>query len=175
MYTGIAQGIQPLVSRYYGRKEEGNIHRALRYALGTVAVLSAAAYAGIFLGAESVALCQQWKGPRFAGSCCSRAEDLFHGLPVYGDKYRVGLLPCRDRPGQAGGAYLSGGGFFVILPLAFILPKAWGNGIMVCLSCDRAAGLPAGSRAVPAERWGAEWRDAKTPLMNYFSQIIAYK
>lgn len=127
MYTGIAQGIQPLVSRYYGRKEEGNIHRALRYALGTVAVLSAAAYAGIFLGAESVAsLFNSGRDPGLQALAVPGLRIYFTGCLFAGAN--IVLASCLAATGQAkpAGLISLARGFFVILPLALILPKAWG-------------------------------------------------
>lgn len=51
IYTGIAQGIQPLISSYYGSGYTDRIQAVLRYALLSVLVLSAFIYSGIFFGA----------------------------------------------------------------------------------------------------------------------------
>lgn len=54
IYTGIAQGIQPIISRSYGRKNNSIISATLRYALTTMLVLSAIIYAGVFFGAPQI-------------------------------------------------------------------------------------------------------------------------
>lgn len=41
VYTGTAQGSQPLISRYYGKGENTKVHRLYLYAAGTALVLSA--------------------------------------------------------------------------------------------------------------------------------------
>ena len=55
IYTGIAQGVQPLMSHHYGAGEHTRTNRLLRYALMTTLALSAALYALILLGAGPIA------------------------------------------------------------------------------------------------------------------------
>ena len=55
IYTGIAQGIQPLISSNYGTGKRGNVQSILKYALISVAVVSAAVYGGVFFGAPQIA------------------------------------------------------------------------------------------------------------------------
>ena len=55
IYTGIAQGIQPLLSSYYGYGNRKNILATLRYALICVLFISAAVYLCIFFFAEPIA------------------------------------------------------------------------------------------------------------------------
>lgn len=54
IYTGVAQGAQPLLSRFYGEGNRGQIQSVLRYANFTVFALSAILYALIFIFAESI-------------------------------------------------------------------------------------------------------------------------
>lgn len=55
VYTGIAQGIQPLVSKYYGYGDAKRLRYIFIYAVSTVVVLSGVPYAGIFCGADGIA------------------------------------------------------------------------------------------------------------------------
>ena len=55
VYTGIAQGIQPLVSREYGKGNKKAQRSFLTWALYSMAVLSILLYAGIFLEADPIA------------------------------------------------------------------------------------------------------------------------
>ena len=54
-YTGIAQGIQPLVSHSYGRKKTDGIRQFLRYALISMVILSAVMYLILFVFADPIA------------------------------------------------------------------------------------------------------------------------
>lgn len=55
IYTGMAQGIQPLVSKAYGRNDKEYIKRIFRYATVTMAAASCAIYAIIFFFADPIA------------------------------------------------------------------------------------------------------------------------
>ena len=54
IYTGIAQGAQPLISDSYGAGHKQEIQLGLRYALGSMAVLSAVLYLIIFVFSDSI-------------------------------------------------------------------------------------------------------------------------
>ena len=54
-YTGIAQGIQPLVSHSYGRKKTDGIRQFLRHAMISMVILSAVMYLILFVFADPIA------------------------------------------------------------------------------------------------------------------------
>lgn len=54
-YTGIAQGIQPLVSHSYGQKKTDGIRQFLRYAMISMVILSAVMYLILFVFADPIA------------------------------------------------------------------------------------------------------------------------
>ncbi|HIQ80613.1 MAG TPA: MATE family efflux transporter [Candidatus Scatavimonas merdigallinarum] len=54
IYTGIAQGIQPVISRNYGMKNFGGVHAIMRYALVTMLIFSAVIYMVVFFGALQI-------------------------------------------------------------------------------------------------------------------------
>lgn len=54
VYTGIAQGVQPLLSRTHGKGDSKNCRRLLKYALLTVCVVSFIVYLGIFILANPI-------------------------------------------------------------------------------------------------------------------------
>lgn len=56
IFTGIAQGIQPLFSRAYGYNDTKNIKLILRYAINTIILISATIYVMIFFFADSITL-----------------------------------------------------------------------------------------------------------------------
>jgi Na+-driven multidrug efflux pump len=53
-FSGIAQGVQPLVSQAYGRNEHQISRQVLHLALGTILVLSVVLYLGIFHWADRI-------------------------------------------------------------------------------------------------------------------------
>ena len=55
VYTGVAQGIQPLISSNYGVGLHTNVKKILRYAMITLLLLSGIIYAGVFFQAEQIA------------------------------------------------------------------------------------------------------------------------
>lgn len=54
IYTGMAQGIQPIVSSSYGAGRHADVKTILRYAMTTMAVVSALIYASVFFGASKI-------------------------------------------------------------------------------------------------------------------------
>lgn len=54
IYTGISEGIQPLLSRAYGHNDGENMKWVLRYAMITMFILSGIIYLGMFFLAEPV-------------------------------------------------------------------------------------------------------------------------
>ncbi len=55
IYTGIAQGAQPLISRFYGQGNRKQIQAVLRYAIFATLALSSILYALIFVFAQPIA------------------------------------------------------------------------------------------------------------------------
>lgn len=54
VYTGIAQGVQPLISSFYGRGRRQQARQMFGYAVGTMAVLSCALYLSLFAFAQPI-------------------------------------------------------------------------------------------------------------------------
>ena len=54
IFTGIGQGIQPLISHAYGRGERQHALQYRRYGLFLMAALSVTIYAGILFGAYCI-------------------------------------------------------------------------------------------------------------------------
>lgn len=55
VYTGIAQGIQPLLCSFYGKNDKNQIKQVMRYAMVTMAILSLLIYVAIFGMANPIA------------------------------------------------------------------------------------------------------------------------
>ena len=56
IYNGIAQGVQPLLSREYGRSQEKNVHRFLGWAMMLTVILAMVIYVGIYWNADVIAM-----------------------------------------------------------------------------------------------------------------------
>lgn len=54
MYTGISQGVQPLVSRFYGSNDNKSISKVFRYSIVTIIVLSILIYISMFMFATPI-------------------------------------------------------------------------------------------------------------------------
>ena len=122
IYTGIAQGIQPLVSRDHGAGDRVRVQATLRYALISMLILSVLLYAGIFFGASPIAsifnsehnaLLQEIavQGLRLYFIACP-----FAGLNIILSVYFTSTE--RPRPAHAISILR---GFLVIIPMAFLL------------------------------------------------------
>ncbi|MFV0497005.1 MAG: MATE family efflux transporter [Candidatus Fimivivens sp.] len=55
IYTGVAQGIQPIISSHYGSGNHANVQKILCYAITTVFILSGMIYCYVFFGASQIA------------------------------------------------------------------------------------------------------------------------
>ena len=127
IFTGISQGLQPLLSARYGAGRREELGLLLRYALVSAVVISAVIYAVIFVFA----------GP-IAAIFNSEANPLLQSLAEYG--LRIYFIACpfagcnvilsvyftsveRPVPGQILSLLR---GFAVILPMAFALAALFG-------------------------------------------------
>ncbi len=54
VYTGIAQGVQPLISRFYGKGNNSQVQEVLRYAMTVMLIISCALYLLVFVFAQSI-------------------------------------------------------------------------------------------------------------------------
>lgn len=83
IYTGIAQGIQPIVSRCTGQGDRHGAGMVLRCGLIAMLALSAVIYAGVFFGAASIAAVFNSEGdPRLQQLAADGPAAVFHRLSV---------------------------------------------------------------------------------------------
>ena len=127
IYNGIAQGIQPLISKYYGRKEMTVARLVLKYALILMALISLVVYLCAFLLANQI-----------SGVFNTEQNEVLQNLAVTG--MRVYFTGCifagmniilsiyftsteNPRPAHVVSVLR---GFVVILPLVFVLSHFMG-------------------------------------------------
>ncbi len=124
VYTGIAQGCQPLISKYFGLGRREHIRALLRYALLTVTAISLVLYACVFLGAQGItALFNSEQDAVLAAIAVPGLRIYFTGCIFAG----LNIVLCSyfsssDRARPANILSLLRG-FFVIIPAAFLLSE----------------------------------------------------
>lgn len=127
IYTGIAQGIQPLISNFYGVGDERQIKMVLRYAMIAMAVFSIVVYLFVFLFAQPVTnIFNHENNVRMQqiaveGLKLYFTSNIFVGyntiLAVYFTSIEKAL------PAQVLSILR---GFVLIVPMAFVLSVLWG-------------------------------------------------
>ena len=127
VYTGIAQGIQPVISRYYGMGNGDNIQKILKYAVSTVVILSAVIYGCMFLGAGGIASVFNSEGNAklqtiaVSGIQIYFTACIFAGLNIVMAMYFTST--DNARPANVISVLR---GFVLIIPSAFLLSGLWG-------------------------------------------------
>ncbi len=126
IYTGLSQGVQPLLSHSHGHKDPAAIRDFLRYALVTSAVMSIVIYSGLFFGADTVASIFNSEGNLQLQSMAIDGLRLyFIACPFVGTNLVLSVyLTCTDHARPAGILSLLRG-FLLILPLAFLMAAVW--------------------------------------------------
>lgn len=127
IHTGIAQGIQPLVSREYGKREERQARRFFRYGVVTMLALSVVLYLTLFVFAGPIARIFNSEGdPMLQQIAVAGLKLYFLATPFVG--YNLILSTYFTSEEKAFPAQLTSllRGLVLILPLAFLLSGAWG-------------------------------------------------
>ena len=122
IYTGIAQGIQPIMSHNYGVGNHRNIQLILRYALITMLILSVLVYMGVFLGAEQIAAIFNSERNELLQTIAVEGLKLyFIACPFAGFNIIISIyFTSTEYPIPANIISILRG-FFVIIPMAFLL------------------------------------------------------
>lgn len=127
IYNGVAQGVQPLLSGYYGSGDRPHIRSILRYASATVLILSALICLGTSLGAGPIAALFNREGdPLLQDMAVQGMRLYFIACPWAGmNLLTTTFFASTDHPRPAQLISLLRG-YFLILPLALLLPRLWG-------------------------------------------------
>ncbi len=122
IYTGIAQGIQPIISRNHGRNQHDAVRATLRYALLAMLVISVLLYAGVLFGADGIAaLFNSENNERLQSIAAEGLRLYFVACPFAGFNVILSMyFTSIDLPRPAHILSILRG-FVVILPMAFVL------------------------------------------------------
>ncbi len=126
IYTGLSQGVQPLLSRSYGHGDQTAVNAFLLYALATSLALSLLIYGGLFLGADPVVGIFNSEGnPLLQAMAIDGLRLYFTACPFVGTNLVLAVyLTCTDKARIAGVLSMLRG-FLLILPLAFLMAAMW--------------------------------------------------
>lgn len=127
IYTGIAQGVQPLISREYGRGNRDRQRQYLRFSMISMAVLSAAVYAVIFFFAGPIAqIFNSEKNELLQQIAVSGLKLYFTSVVFVG--YNIIISTYFTSVEQAVPAHVVSllRGLILIVPMAFFLSFLWG-------------------------------------------------
>lgn len=127
IYNGIAQGVQPLLSREYGCSQEKNVHRFLGCAMKLTVVLAIVIYVGIYWNADEIAMIfnsgQDMDLQRIA---VEGLKIYFTACPFVGANILLAIyFAATDQAAPAQMISLLRG-LIVIIPLAFIMANVAG-------------------------------------------------
>ena len=127
LFTGLGQGIQPLVSAAWGRKETRCVHTVYRYALVVAAVLAVGVYIlAVALDAPIVAAFNREKDPLLQEIAVQGLHLYFLAFFFAGFNVVTAVyFSSMDRP-RAGFAVSILRGFVLIVPLAMLMSRIWG-------------------------------------------------
>ena len=127
IYTGIAQGMQPILSSYYGAGNYLVIKKILKYGIVTVLMLSAAIYLGIFLGAAEITSIFNSEGDLVLQKIAEEGLKLyFIACPFAGINIVLSIYFTSVEYSFPANLISLLRGFAVIIPMAFLLGKMAG-------------------------------------------------
>ncbi|MBO5069073.1 MAG: MATE family efflux transporter [Roseburia sp.] len=127
IYTGIAQGVQPLISLAHGSGSNSDIRSLLRYAMITMILVSATIYAPIYLFAEPITIIFNSENNWLLQEIATRGLRLyFTAIPFAGFNIIIPVFfTSTERPLPAHVLSLLRG-LILIIPLAFLLANLLG-------------------------------------------------
>lgn len=126
VYTGIAQGAQPLISRAYGIGDDKQIHTVFRYAMITMAILSGAVYLFLFIFARPVTAVFNSRNSAELQQIAETGLKIYFlsNLPVGYNTILATFFTSIEKA-LAAQALSILRGFVLILPMAWILSILW--------------------------------------------------
>jgi putative MATE family efflux protein len=127
VYTGLAQGVQPLMSRAHGMGDSHNMKIFLKYALAAMSCISAAVYLLIFFKADMIAKVFNNEGSILLQETAVRGLKIYF-TAVLSAGFNIIVSVYFTSAEKAAPAHIISlmRGFAVIVPMAFILSELFG-------------------------------------------------
>lgn len=125
IYTGISQGIQPILSRSYGTGNRKDMQSILRYALTAEALVSAVVYLCVFFGADLIAAVFNSENNAVLQDIAVTGLKIYFTACVFAG-FNIIISVYFTSTENALPAHIISilRGFIVIIPMAFILSAA---------------------------------------------------
>ena len=128
VFTGLAQGIQPLISRYYGAGELRKTKKLFCYAGITAAVLSVLIYAGMFAGAwQIVAVFNSEGNAKLQQAAVEGVKLYFTAIIFAGFNIVTAIYFTSVGQAKPGNMISLLRGFVLIVPLVFLMSWMFGS------------------------------------------------
>lgn len=126
IFTGVGQGIQPLISRGYGRKDRKTIKKVLQFALITSLVMALGIYLGIFFNQESIIqIFNSEENMEILRMAKAGLKIYFLGFFFAGINVIITVyLSATEHPKEAFMVSVARG-CVIIVPLVLLLSKMW--------------------------------------------------
>lgn len=126
IYTGIAQGIQPILSRNYGMGNQKSLLEILRYAMISMLGISFLVYGAVWMFAPQISAAFNSQGdPTLQAIATNGLKLYFIACPFAGCNVVLSMyFTSIERPLPAHVISLLRG-FFLIIPLAVLLSAVW--------------------------------------------------
>lgn len=122
IFTGLSQGIQPLISKSHGLKNKADIQSIFRYSLWTVAILSAVIYSAIFWGAQPISAVFNGENNEVLQKIAVAGLKIyFISCPFVGFNIVISTLFASTEKPKPANIISVLRGFIVIIPMAFFL------------------------------------------------------
>ena len=135
IYTGVAQGMQPLVSRAFGVQDTKTIKKLLKYAMCTMTMISGLIYAVLFVWAEPIVTVFNDEGNAFLQSMAVDGMRLYFSA-VWFIGFNVVLSMYFTATENAVPAQIISAlrGIVLVLPITFLMAYVWGiNGVWLSM------------------------------------------
>lgn len=127
VFTGLAQGIQPLISKYYGIKNDELLRKVRRYAFVSSVSIALIIYLGvIFCGKEMIAVFNSGNHPVIARLAKNGLQIYFLGFFFAGVNIVTAMYLSATEAARDAFLISISRGFVIITPMVFILSSFWG-------------------------------------------------
>lgn len=140
LYTGLAQGMQPLLSIYYGQNHPLQIRKIMCYGQIVMLVLSTAMYGGLFVFAPQVTAVFNSEGNEVLQKIAEVGLKLYFISNIFLG-FNTVVATFFTSVEEALPAHILSllRGFVLIIPLAFVMSAFWEmNGIWLCFPVTEA-------------------------------------
>lgn len=127
IYTGIAQGTQPIISRAYGSGKSGEIKKTLKYAIIAMLLISGCIYFAFLLYANPIAgIFNSEHNAKLQQIAVTGLKLYFTAIPFVGFNIILSMYFTSTEKALPAQTISLSRGFFIVIPMAFFLSCIWG-------------------------------------------------